>query len=588
MPTNPTYSVPRESHILLHDGILSNPLHTPFLPPEIKDAAKSIEFIGSSEPSIPINWRFAESISAIKGFQAAMLNVLLKKKYGVEYQKVVINTDHAQLFIMSVMLPVIDPLGAKIRLSDREGWYKYYPDGDKHHVLDGGNFVSASTNIYKTKDGRFFHLHGSLNAVPIQRALSLSSPPASEGSLSFTDACSLYQTAISQYTASELESLMDDTHRQAGTTCWSTTEYLSSPHGKANAHVGLYEVHHIPSTYSPKAQEPMWWTPFGLSEAPHEAPLKTSARRPLLGLKVLDLTRIIASPTITRELAELGASVLRITSPNVPDMTALLADLGWGKWNAHLDLTRLPDRERLRALILESDVVVDGYRPGVMEKWGFGKEDILTMFEGKKKGVVYVRENCYGWNGPWMGRSGWQQISDANCGVSLEFGRAMGNDEPVTPIFPNSDYCTGVAGATGVLQALLERAEKGGSFVVDVALNYYSQWLINTCSTYPPQIWDQLWEAYDRPILRHTDNMGVTLYPLIKKLTENPLGARIFNPDFFELRENKAIGVPIQTVKPILGFPEGVVELGYNIGSRGNGVDEARWPEDLLTEIIKV
>ena len=56
---------------------------------------------------------------------------------------------------------------------------------------------------------------------------------------------------------------------------------------------------------------------------------------------------------------------------------------------------------------------MDGYRPGVMEKWGFGKDDILKMFKGKKRGVVYVRENCYGWNGPWMGRSGWQQISDA-------------------------------------------------------------------------------------------------------------------------------------------------------------------------------
>ena len=61
---------------------------------------------------------------------------------------------------MSAVLPVIDPLGAKIRLTDREKLYKFYPDGDKHHVLDGGNFVSASTNIYKTKDGRFFHLHG--------------------------------------------------------------------------------------------------------------------------------------------------------------------------------------------------------------------------------------------------------------------------------------------------------------------------------------------------------------------------------------------------------------------------------------------
>ena len=82
--------------------------------------------------------------------------------------------------------------------------------------------------------------------------------------------------------------------------------------------------------------------------------------------------------------------------------------------------------------------------------------------------------------------------------------------------------------------------------------------------------------------------MGITHSLLIKKLIENPFGARIFNPNFFELRENKAIGVPIWTVKSILAFPEGIVELGYNVGSRGNGVDEARWPEDLLTEIIKV
>jgi len=80
--------------------------------------------------------------------------------------------------------------------------------------------------------------------------------------------------------------------------------------------------------------------------------------------------------------------------------------------------------------------------------------------------------------------------------------------------------------------------------------------------------------------------MVITLLLMIKKLTESPLGARIFNPDFFELRQNKAIGVPIRTVKPILGFPEGTVELGYNVGSRGNGVDDARWPDDLLTEII--
>jgi hypothetical protein len=82
--------------------------------------------------------------------------------------------------------------------------------------------------------------------------------------------------------------------------------------------------------------------------------------------------------------------------------------------------------------------------------------------------------------------------------------------------------------------------------------------------------------------------MGITIPLFLKMVAQNPLGARILNPNFFELRQNRAIGVPIRTPKPILSFPEGIVEPGYNIGSRGNGVDEARWPKDLLTEIIKV
>ena len=65
----------------------------------------------------------------------------------------------------------------------------------------------------------------------------------------------------------------------------------------------------------------------------------------------------------------------------------------------------------------------------------------------------------------------------------------MGNDEAVTPVFPNSDYCTGVAGVSGILTALLQRADQGGSYIVDVALNYYSQWLVNSCGVYPDTVW---------------------------------------------------------------------------------------------------
>lgn len=85
------YSIPFETRRLLVDGIINNKLHSS-LPTEIKEAVNSVEFTGTDLPVIPINWRFAESISSLKGFQAAMLNVLLKRKYRVDYQKITIDT----------------------------------------------------------------------------------------------------------------------------------------------------------------------------------------------------------------------------------------------------------------------------------------------------------------------------------------------------------------------------------------------------------------------------------------------------------------------------------------------------------------
>ncbi|KAH9477353.1 Acetyl-coenzyme A transferase nodX [Psilocybe cubensis] len=561
-----SYSVISESRKLLVDGILKNPLHTS-LPSDIEDAAKSVEYTGSGMPSIPVNWRWTESISALKGFQASMLNVLLKKKYGLEYQKVIINTDHAQLFIMSILLTIIDPLEGKLRFND-PGCTKFFPNGDKFQGMLGSPLTEAATNIYKTKDERFYHIHGSMNATPVEMALGID---PNDKVMDYTGACAVYQAKIGQLVATDLDSLMNDHYRQAGTICYSIDEYKATEQGQANAHVGLYEIHHLPI---PK-QAPGWWT---------SVDQYTSGKRPLFGLKVVDLTRVIASPTITRELAELGASVMRITSPNITDMTVLLCDLGWGKWNAHLDLTKSEDRARLRSLIEECDVVVDGYRPGIMEKWGFGKDDILGFFKEKERGIIYVHENCYAWNGPWSHRSGWQQISDACCGVSMEYGRAMGNDEPVTPPLPATDYCTGIIGAVGVLQALIQQSEKGGSYVVDIALNYYSQWLINKCSTYPTNVWEALWTNGGRPIFRHTDNMFITFPPILRTLMAQQ--SPILNPEFFEIRDNKAIGVPVKTVKPILNFPDGIVKPGYNVGARGNGVDQPVWPHDLMQEIV--
>ncbi|KAJ4366163.1 hypothetical protein N0V83_007798 [Neocucurbitaria cava] len=568
------YSIPQSTQRIFEDGILNNPLIASTLPKEIKECAKSIRFEGSDKPSIPINWRFAESISSLKGLEAAMVNVLLKRKYGLQPQEVVINTDHAQLFFMSILLNKIDPEGEDIGFASgstskgKAAYEKYFKDCDLHNG-SSSVYRTSATNIYRCKDGRYFHLHGSMNPEPTQDSVGL---PHNRDVASPEESWAPYEEKLAQIDSQEMQRLASDVYKQAGTICWTTEEFKKSEHGKANAHVGLYEIHEVNNDKQP----PSWWP---------NSP-ETSTRQPLAGLKVVDLTRVIAAPAVTRGLAELGASVMRVTAEHITDMSILHIDLSWGKWNAHLDFRKEEDREKLRALVREADVVVQGYRPSVLDKYGFSLDGLLELTKDRERGLIVVRENCYGWNGPWSYRSGWQQISDACCGVSMEFGRAMGNDEPVTPVFPNSDFCTGTAGVIAVLNAILRRGAEGGSYKVDIALNYYSQWLVNSVGVYPQDVWEDVWTRNGRQVFRHHHNMGYTLPRFLRMLKANSADV-LFKPDFFETRHSGAIGKDIKCIRPVIQYPEGRVQLKYNIGTRGNGVDQARWPENLLTEVVQ-
>lgn len=423
-----TYSIPQEAQDIFVNEILYNGL-LPKLPQEIKDAGKLVKFTGSDVPSIPINWRFAESVSALKAFEASMLNVLRQRKYGSELSEVTIDTDHASLFVMSPFVAKVvengevKPMG-KDWLNPKVLAEYGFPNADIHRAGASPHRVLA-TNIYETKDGRFYHCHGSMNPDPTLEALGmdLDGDPNEE----YESVTKRFQEVVGKFHSAELDTLMNDQYRQAGTVAHSTEEFVATEHGKANAHVGLYEVRP-----SQTKQPASWW--------PENDSMPSSAERPLAGLKVVDLTRVIAAPTITRSLAEMGASVMRITAPHLTDLSGVHQDLNWGKWTAFLDLKQEDDRKRLIDLIRHADVVVEGYRPGVMEKYGLSRNDIFELVKERDRGIIHVKENCYGWNGPWRNRSGWQQISDACCGVSLEYGRAMGHNEAVTPVFPNSDY----------------------------------------------------------------------------------------------------------------------------------------------------
>ena len=566
------YSIPEEAMKIFQHGIVNNPL-LKNLHKELSSVSHLVKYQGSDFPKVPINWRFCESISALKGLEASMINIFNKKKYNAQPQAVLIDVNHANLFYMSVSLFTIDPQGRQLGVmsfmdpSKREEFFRLFPEQSFHNSTNS-LYQIACTNIYKTKDGRFFHLYGGLNNEPTQKMLNI---PFSMDITDRLQCNKIYANVVAQFTSDEIQKLASDVYGQAGTICWSTEEYKNSEHGKANAHVGLWETHYI----SNASQKPSWWTPTN----------QTSAQRPLSGLKVVDITRIIAAPAASRTLAGYGASVMRVISPNIDDWTNLLPDLGWGKWNAFLDLKTDEGKAALRELIMEADVILIGYRPNVLDKYGFGKQNILDMVKHRSRGIIYAEENCYGWNGPWSYRSGWQQISDANCGVSLEFGRAMGHNEPVTPVFPNSDYCTGVTGFCGILDALMQRAEKGGSYVVDIALNYYSQWLVNSVGVYPDAVWQKLWTQHGKMVFHSEDNMVHTLVAVMSALQKNHIDL-FTNSAYYIIKYNKVMNKDLRIVKNCIQWPQGSIDYDYHIGTHPNGTDEPRWPMDLSVEIV--
>ncbi|KAF4832815.1 hypothetical protein CGCTS75_v004235 [Colletotrichum tropicale] len=230
------YAVPQEALRVFHEGILSNPLVGP-LSPELLALSKGIRFEGSDLPSVPINWRFAESISALKAYEALLLMQLLSKKYGLRNTQVTINTDHATLFFMTPMIASVVQDGNRIPFgpvsSETE---KLFPNEDKHRAVDSLHRTLA-TNIYKTRDDRYYHIHGSMNPEPTLAALGL--PTEGEPNDTYKSVVRRFQNVISQLDSFDLDQLMNEQHRQAGTIAYTADEYSATDQGQQCAKVGF-------------------------------------------------------------------------------------------------------------------------------------------------------------------------------------------------------------------------------------------------------------------------------------------------------------------------------------------------------------
>jgi crotonobetainyl-CoA:carnitine CoA-transferase CaiB-like acyl-CoA transferase len=197
--------------------------------------------------------------------------------------------------------------------------------------------------------------------------------------------------------------------------------------------------------------------------------------RPLAGLRVLDLSRVIAGPVAGRAFAAHGADVLLISGPDLPAIPWLTIDTGRGKLTGFIELKREQGRGVLRDLLAQADIFSQGYRPQALASLGFSPEDAATI----SPGIVYVSLSAYGHAGPWAERRGFDSLVQTSTGFNHAEGQAAGIKGPKELPAQMLDHATGYLMAFGAMMAKARQSREGGSWHVRVSLAQTGRWLWN-------------------------------------------------------------------------------------------------------------
>jgi hypothetical protein len=217
------------------------------------------------------------------------------------------------------------------------------------------------------------------------------------------------------------------------------TGWAAHPHGKA------------------VAAEPLAWIEDG--DAAPDAGWTPPGNRPLAGIRVLDLTRVLAGPVATRFLAGFGADVLRIDPPGW-DEPGVIPEVTLGKRCARLDLRQPADRRAFDELLASADVIVHGYRPDALSRLGLDAAARRRL----RPGLVDVSLDAYGWTGPWRGRRGFDSLVQMSSGIAAEGMRRFRTDRPKPLPVQALDHATGYIMAAGAVRGLTRRlTERIGS-----------------------------------------------------------------------------------------------------------------------------
>ncbi|MGE3287163.1 MAG: CoA transferase [Pseudonocardia sp.] len=219
-------------------------------------------------------------------------------------------------------------------------------------------------------------------------------------------------------------------------------------------------------------------------------------RRPAGSLRVLDLTRVIAGPVATRTLAVHGADVLRVDPSDRPEIALQAWDMLPGKRSALADLA---DRDTREELLRGADVVVTGYRPGALDRFGLAPEALAQ----RHPGLTVVTLSAWGHRGPWAGRRGFDSLVQVACGIAVrEAGPGWTGETPPGALPAQLlDHATGYLIAAGTLRAVADQRERGGTPHVRLSLLGTAQWLLGL----PPETGPDPGEVDPDPYLQEID-----------------------------------------------------------------------------------
>jgi len=301
----------------------------------------------------------------------------------------------------------------------------------------------AIAGVYRTRDARFVRLHTNFRHHRDAVCTVLNCKPERDevqAALMQWDA-EAFETAA--YAAGGVVSMMR-----------SHDEWSATPQAKALAGLPLIAIEKIGDA------------------APKPWP---KGDRPLAGIRVLDLSRVIAGPVAGRTLAVHGADVLLISSPDLPAIPWLTIDTGRGKLSSYVELKNEQGRGVLRELLAQADIFSQGYRPRAIGSLGFAPEEAARI----NPGIVYVTLSAYGHAGPWAERRGFDSLVQTSTGFNHAEGQAAGVDGPKELPAQMLDHATGYFMAFGAMMAKARQSREGGSWHVRVSLAQTGRWLWN-------------------------------------------------------------------------------------------------------------